>query len=210
MTIFFTSDHHFGHANIIKYCNRPFSHTSEMDKEMFHRWNQTVQPDDTVYYLGDFAMQFKNAAWWVPQLNGQKFLICGNHDNCHPYRKGHQQYIQQYLDLGFLEVATEVKLKLPLLGQETVVKLHHLPYSSPPDGSGRVDKYAEYRPTNEGELLLCGHVHDAWLKQRNMINVGVDCHNFRPIDLKRIEEVLKQPDTPARVFDDGGRYRDGL
>ncbi|WP_258934193.1 hypothetical protein [Nesterenkonia pannonica] len=52
MTTFFTSDHHFGHANIIRYCDRPFADVAEMDEAMIDRWNETVSPDDEVWVLG--------------------------------------------------------------------------------------------------------------------------------------------------------------
>ena len=53
---FFTSDTHFGHENIIKYCNRPFTSTEEMDKALISNWNKVVKPEDTVFHLGDFAV----------------------------------------------------------------------------------------------------------------------------------------------------------
>ena len=57
MSIFFTSDHHFGHYNIINYCNPPFTSVQQMDEPMILKWNETVMPEDEVYYLGDFAMK---------------------------------------------------------------------------------------------------------------------------------------------------------
>jgi len=76
--IWFTSDTHFSHANILKHCNRPFSSVEAMDQDMASRWNSTVGKDDTVYILGDFA--WKNHAHWIHALNGNKILVFGNHD----------------------------------------------------------------------------------------------------------------------------------
>ncbi len=81
MTVFFTSDTHFGHANIIKYCNRPYSDVAQMDAELIRRWNMVVNYGDTVFHLGDFA--FANEArveYLLNQLRGIKILIAGNHD----------------------------------------------------------------------------------------------------------------------------------
>ena len=79
---FFTSDTHFNHANVIKYCARPFASLEAMNREMITRWNAVVGPEDTVYHLGDFAMG-KSSEWpgFLRQLNGaRKILIRGNHD----------------------------------------------------------------------------------------------------------------------------------
>lgn len=78
MTIFFTSDTHFGHLNIIKYCERPFSGVLEMDRELVERWNTAVRPEDIVYHLGDFAMI--NWRRYKQRLNGTIFLVPGDHD----------------------------------------------------------------------------------------------------------------------------------
>jgi calcineurin-like phosphoesterase family protein len=94
--VFFTSDTHFNHANIIKYCARPFSSVEEMNREMIDRWNSVVGPEDTVYHLGDFAMG-KPSDWpaFFLQLNGAgKILVLGSHD-----RKS-----KQMLKVGFTEV----------------------------------------------------------------------------------------------------------
>jgi len=56
----FTSDTHFGHFNIIEYCNRPFKTVDEMNSKLIRFWNERVKPDDIVYFLGDFC--FKNTS----------------------------------------------------------------------------------------------------------------------------------------------------
>ena len=84
MTIFYTSDTHFGHANIIRYCERPFASADEMDEALIRNWNAVVSPDDTVWHLGDFAFPRKlgrdRLAEIFAALNGTKHLIQGNHD----------------------------------------------------------------------------------------------------------------------------------
>ncbi len=73
MNTWFTSDHHFGHENIIRFCGRPFKSLGEMNYEMTRRWNLVVEPGDTVYYLGDFAMGDPDV-WptFCERLNGSK------------------------------------------------------------------------------------------------------------------------------------------
>lgn len=80
--IYFTSDLHLGHANIINHCKRPFSSVDEMDERLISMWNARVQPNDTVYILGDLI--FRSAAApesYLSRLRGKKHLILGNHDS---------------------------------------------------------------------------------------------------------------------------------
>ena len=85
----FISDSHFQHTNIIRYCDRPFKDTLEMDITMMDLWNERVKEGDIVYHLGDFSFK----PWiWRPTLNGHIILIQGNHDKrkdtrCFEYRK---------------------------------------------------------------------------------------------------------------------------
>ena len=77
----YISDLHFGHANILKFDNRPFRNTEEMETALIENWNSTVSAGDTTYILGDFCW-VKEPDWKriVPLLNGNKVLIRGNHD----------------------------------------------------------------------------------------------------------------------------------
>lgn len=79
--VFVTSDTHFGHANIIRYCNRPFVDVSAMNESLVERWNAVVGPDDIVYHLGDFAfLPIQEIRALIPRLNGHMKLVPGNHD----------------------------------------------------------------------------------------------------------------------------------
>lgn len=80
--IFYISDLHFGHFNIIRYDNRPFRTVEEMDNILIENWNKTVSNDDTVYILGDISWHDESKTVEIfKQLNGVKVLIKGNHDN---------------------------------------------------------------------------------------------------------------------------------
>lgn len=89
MTIYYISDHHFDHDNIIKYCNRPFSNVKEMNEYMIHQHNSTVKKYDIVHFLGDFAFKqsFDSVKEIIDKLNGYKHFILGNHDNRNHFRK---------------------------------------------------------------------------------------------------------------------------
>ena len=78
-SVFITSDTHFGHANIIKYANRPFDSVEEMNEALVENWNSVVKQGDKVYHLGDVTMNSKSLDV-MSRLNGRKVLIKGNHD----------------------------------------------------------------------------------------------------------------------------------
>jgi len=98
--IFLTSDEHYYHSNIIKYCNRPYSSLFEMHKDLIDRHNSFVSDNDTVYHLGDFSFNHKKITNILNHLNGTHILICGNHDE--PFKKGQvaeEKYILNVVSL---------------------------------------------------------------------------------------------------------------
>jgi len=79
--IYFISDTHFFHGNVIKFDDRPFENINVMNEEMLKNWNKKVLPSDTVYILGDYIWKTQDdKIEWAKQLNGKKRLIMGNHD----------------------------------------------------------------------------------------------------------------------------------
>ena len=84
MTKWITSDLHFGHANIMKFCpvtRAGFTDVKHMNEVMIQEWNRDVKPEDEVFILGDFAfLPAKDAVAVLRRLNGTKILVEGNHD----------------------------------------------------------------------------------------------------------------------------------
>ena len=81
MKIFVISDTHFGHANIIRYCDRPFATVDEMNRSLIENWNSVVSNNDIVIHVGDFAFLKQEALADIrTKLNGKIWLIRGNHD----------------------------------------------------------------------------------------------------------------------------------
>ena len=79
--IFFTSDWHIGHENVLKFCNRPFDDLVDMHKKIVKRFNATVTPNSVTYFLGDMGLCSQTVLKDViDQLNGVKVLVLGNHD----------------------------------------------------------------------------------------------------------------------------------
>lgn len=85
MAVWFTADHHFGHARVIELAKRPFASVEEMDEAMIERWNARVAKGDLIYHIGDFA--FTDHMPYLSRLNGQKRLILGNHDHSNRVKK---------------------------------------------------------------------------------------------------------------------------
>lgn len=78
---FYTSDLHFGHANVIKFDNRPFGTIEEMDRLLIEYWNGRVTDQDEIYIMGDLIFRSdKPAEWYLRQLKGKKYLVIGNHE----------------------------------------------------------------------------------------------------------------------------------
>lgn len=185
MTRWFTSDEHYGHANVISLCARPFRDVEHMTEELIARHNARVMPTDEVWHLGDFCWKERLVAPVLGRLNGRHYLVVGNHDTCHPMHRKHEKAQRRYLDAGFLKVLPWSFLELG----GTRVLLHHMPYTS----DGRHDeKYAEWRPKYEGLPLLHGHVHQSWKTQRHMVNVGVDVWDYAPVSQEEIEAALAE------------------
>ena len=81
MANYYIADLHLGHANVIRFDNRPFADLNEMHNTILDNWNKTVTGNDTVYILGDMIWA-KESEWpfWLGPLAGKKVLITGNHD----------------------------------------------------------------------------------------------------------------------------------
>ena len=159
--IYFTSDTHFFHKNIIEYCNRPFADMVAMNEGLIERWNRRVSPEDTVYHLGDVSFgKFGPTQEIIKRLNGYKILVKGNHDRSH----------ERMIELGFQESISELYLQT----EKGMAYLHHEPLPN-----GRWGDTADFQ--------LCGHVHDMWKVKEKWYNVGVDVWDWEP---KTLEELF--------------------
>jgi calcineurin-like phosphoesterase family protein len=183
VTIWYTSDTHFGHANIIKYCDRPWATPEEMDEALIERWNSVVSPDDTVYHLGDVVMNMRNL-WKVSRLNGTIILAAGNHDPCWDgFRKAPADALDRYLKAGFASIITSGIIYDHHLQDGRPVVLSHLPYVG---NEHDARKFEGWRPEDKGLVNICGHVHEIWKVQGRSVNAGVDVWDWFPVP----EEVL--------------------
>jgi calcineurin-like phosphoesterase family protein len=194
IVLWFTSDNHFFHKNIIRLSGRPFSGLAEMHEYMIQEWNKRIKPTEKVYVLGDFS--FANVRMTeriLSRLMGYKILIKGNHDM--PAHK--------CLAAGFQEVHENIFIELN--GKK--IFLSHFPYhpmkryNKNPDGSVYVDdgdhtldrRYLHKRIVDDGQhFLLHGHVHGAYRQRDRQINVGVDAWGYKPVSHEKLINMIEE------------------
>lgn len=165
MCIYFTSDTHFGHTNIIKYCNRPFASVHEMNVALIQNWNSVVGKYDVVYHLGDFAFRPKSdAESFLSRLNGEIHLIKGNHDRKIPD--------------GFANVSLYEEINYRGI---YIVLCHY---------AMRV-----WNKSHRGSIMLYGHSHGSLPGTPQSLDVGVDCWNYKPVGLDEILNRLQENKT---------------
>ena len=206
MTRFFTSDHHFGHTNILKYEDGlrrnanggRFQTVEDMDPYLVDQWNATVSPDDTVYHLGDISYKYATIEQVLPFLNGKIYLIVGNHDpmfeQMHGTREQQAEAHDRALEIGFAGLDNKLTLTIPGIG---LVQLSHFPYAPSLDAPEEEQRYLHLRPKRIGEAaLLHGHVHSQWLyKQESgmppMINLGVEVWGMCPVSEETLASIFQ-------------------
>jgi calcineurin-like phosphoesterase family protein len=195
--VWFASDFHFGHENIIRFCNRPFESVREMDEILIENWNRVVKPGDRVWLPGDLCMgKIQNTLQYISRLNGNVVLMPGNHDKCwQGGRAGYDLWEKKYIEAGIERIIQTGAGK----GEPEVMidcvfaKMSHFPYSGDSHDKGHVDKYSAWRPDDEGGWLVHGHIHNnesASPLNGRMINVGVDVWDYTPAHIDQLKELV--------------------
>ena len=165
MEKYIISDTHFNHANIIKYCNRPFNDIDDMNKKLIEYWNDTVTNEDIIYHLGDFLLGSKyDLIDIVSKLKGHIYLVRGNHDRLP---------VSVYAEMGIVVLKNP-----PIKVDDYKYLLTHRPLSN----MRIVDDY----------INIHGHIHNTVLSKKynsdNHINVSCDVTEYRPLLLKKIKK----------------------
>ncbi|WP_299896721.1 metallophosphoesterase [uncultured Aquimarina sp.] len=171
--IFFTSDHHFGHSNIIKHSNRPFQDASEMNEVLIQKWNEKVSKNDQVYHLGDVGLTNpKKLQKILDRLNGRIYLIKGNHEKSALACKDRFEWIKDYHELKIQDNDFQKN-------KQMIVLFHY---------ALRV-----WNSSHWGSYHLYGHSHGNLKDDSSSlsIDVGVDCHNFYPVSYDEIKIIMK-------------------
>ena len=181
--IFFTSDSHANHFNIIGSCNRPFKDENEMNEALIEKWNSVVDEDSIVFHLGDFAWGgYIKWKLFRDALNGHIVLIKGNHDDKNLTTTGEKEF--------FDFVAYQMKIRIG----KRAVYLNHYPFLC----------YAgTYREPKDQVWALHGHIHLgpnslSGLDVPRMeyllptqYDVGVDMNDFAPISWEEVKKKIE-------------------
>ena len=176
---FYTSDLHLDHANMLKFEPeaRPFLNVDDMNEAIIENWNAKVKPGDIVYILGDFCFDTKGdrANNFLRRLNGQKFLIRGNHD---AFLKG-----KEFDSSLLIGVKDYMEVKDTVNGEEVSVCLFHYPI-------------AVWNRKHHKAYHLFGHIHSnisygshhalEFDLGDHAFNVGADVRDLEPKTLQEL------------------------
>lgn len=164
--LFFTSDEHHGHANIIKFCNRPFSNISECTEAIIDRHNSVVKPGSRVYHLGDIFWRTVSLKWALDifhALNGQHYFIYGNHDEVMEKNILLREKFVWCKDLAQIEYK-----------DQKIVLCHYA--------------MRTWRNSHRGAWQLYGHTHGQMPENNSLsFDVGVDAWDFTPVSFEQVK-----------------------
>ena len=153
---YFTADLHLGHANIIKYCDRPFKDANHMDQQIIENFQSVVKPGDELYILGDLSFDVEKALHFLRFVHCQHFIVWGNHD---PKKAKDREVLQKMC------VKTADLMEVKLASGTQAVMCHY--------------PLLRWNTAHFGSFMLHGHTHGGCKYPENMriLDVGVD-HEF--------------------------------
>lgn len=183
--IFFISDLHIGHKNIIKFDGRPFTDVDEMHLEMIKRWNDVVTDDDIVYYLGDLAFcRDETTKWFIHSIKGKINFILGNHDKMKDIVKFDRwENIHEYgTEIG---IKDDDSLVSRGSGGYQKIIMSHYPILS-------------WNKSHYGSWMLHGHCHGSLMKsnqdyyKRKVMDVGCNVIDYTPISYQKVKGIMSK------------------
>jgi calcineurin-like phosphoesterase family protein len=169
MTIYFTSDTHFGDPRVLRIDRRPFANMSEHDDALIAAWNAMIRPDDEVWHLGDFSSSRAGPVEdLLRRLNGRKHLVIGNNDPEGTVLAKGWASVQHYQEMM-------------IEGQFLI--LCHYPFRT-------------WNKMGKKSINLHGHSHGRLKPVPRQFDVGVDARHLRPV---RLEDLLRKEAKPASL-----------
>lgn len=169
--IWFSADWHLGHENIIRHSKRPFANAAEMDEAIIANVNKLVKPDDVLYHLGDWS--WRDYEGYRRKIACKRIhLILGNHDK--DLRRAAERLVKYSL---FESIGDFREIKL----EDQDITLCHYAL--------RV-----WNKSHHGSWHLYGHSHGSLPDDPNSLSfdVGVDCHDFKPLSLPQVGEIMSR------------------
>lgn len=188
--IFFISDFHLSHHNVIKHDNRPFKNVDEMHYELIKNWNSVVNEDDVVFYLGDLSFGKDSLTkWFINSLVGEIHFILGNHDKMRDIVKlGRFKSIHPYgCEIWIKD--DDVKSAKGSGGYQQFI-LSHYPILS-------------WNRSHYGSYHLHGHSHGKLIKynpdyyKRKVMDVGCNCIDYTPISYLQVKDIMNKKEIIA-------------
>lgn len=184
----FYSDPHFGHKNIISFCDRPYPNVHHMTAELVLNYNKVIGKDDWVCWVGDcfFKHSAAEGRSVLDRMNGHKVLVKGNHDGA--------EY--KMTAMGFALVADQLSLMI----RDRICLVNHYPYALTEGQIAKMRKEGKHIDTRhqdkrpkrvKGEILIHGHTHAAEKYHDNMIHVGVDAWNYGPALMEEVAAIVE-------------------
>lgn len=173
-TIWFTSDHHFGHKQVITFSKRPFADVEEMNEAMIARWNEKIGPEDHVYHIGDFALMSPGKLKALrARLNGKIFLISGNHESSALDCPACFEWIRPYHELTVADPDAHK-------GERFIVLFHYA--------------MKVWNASHYGTWHLYGHSHGDLPDDITSLSfdIGVDNHNFYPLSYDDVKAIMSR------------------
>jgi len=179
--LYFASDYHFWHKNVIRFDGRPFDNVVDMNEELIVKWNNKVNPDDKVYYLGDMAFASKNKTHdLVWRLNGKITMIMGNHDRYQTVSRTNR--FEGIYDYGELWVSDGSET---LAGKPTPqhICMSHYPFMV-------------WNGHHRGSWMLHGHCHNSLRKNlpdfynRKIEDMGLNHWNYEPVSYQELKTIM--------------------
>jgi calcineurin-like phosphoesterase family protein len=189
--VFFTTDFHLFHNNVLRFDNRPFKDVHEMHIAIEERWNEIVKPNDVVIYLGDLSFARREDKQYVEdmldRLNGTMHFVLGNHDKYEEIKKMTRfKSVQDYLEVRINHFDGDSDKRI-----ETLFCCMHYPIYS-------------WNKAHHGSYMIHGHCHGnlhhgedaSFYHNRRVIDVGCMLHDYRPISYTEVMEKLRHVELP--------------
>lgn len=179
--VYLTSDLHFGHENIIKYCDRPWATVDEMHAGLIQNWNSVVGPNDEVWIVGDCHCgrnSAERAILGLQACNGKKHLVRGNHDR--------EDFLSRARGVALFESIQDYK---ELKYNNTKICLFHFPMRT-------------WNGSHHGSIHCYGHTHGDLDGVGRSMDVGVDAVGYKPISIQEVYDHMMKIEIKVSHHED--------